>query len=157
MSSDARPNLLRALAQRKTVWLAVPAIAAIAVLVLIGRSAVTTPVAEAEASAAVATTAPQPVAATPPEPVAFTSDQKKQIEDIIKSYLVANPEIFLDVQNALEEKMEKQQAEKLKVAIADNAAEIYWPLKAARLTRRGPCTSRGPRRTSCGPSTSCTS
>jgi len=125
MSSDARPNLLRAIAQRKTVWLAVPAIAAIAVLVLIGRSAVTTPVAEAEASAAVATTAPQPVAATPPEPVAFTSDQKKQIEDIIKSYLVANPEIFLDVQNALEEKMEKQQAEKLKVAIADNAAEIY--------------------------------
>ena len=126
MSSSSRPSLLRTLADRKAVWLAVPALAAIAALVLIGKSAVTTPVAEAETAALVVATPPvQPVAATTPEPVAFTTDQKKQIEDIIKSYLITNPEIFLDVQTALEEKMEKVQAEKLKVAIADNAAEIY--------------------------------
>jgi len=126
MSSSSRPSLLRTLADRKAVWLAVPALAAIAALVLIGKSAVTTPVAEAETVALVVATPPvQPVAATTPEPVAFTTDQKKQIEDIIKSYLITNPEIFLDVQTALEEKMEKVQAEKLKVAIADNAAEIY--------------------------------
>jgi protein-disulfide isomerase len=119
MSSDSRPFA------RKTVWLAIPAIAVLALLVFIGRSAVTTPVAEAETTAAANTVPVETVAATAAQSVAFTPDQKKQIESIIKSYLVANPEIFLDVQNALEEKMEKDQAEKLKVAIADNASEIY--------------------------------
>jgi len=116
MSTSPRPSLLHTFAQRKVVWLAVPAVAAIAGLVLIGKAAVTTPIAEAETAVVATATA---------QPAAFTPDQKKQIEDIIKSYLVANPEIFLDVQTALEEKMEKDQAEKLKVAIADNAAEIY--------------------------------
>ncbi len=126
MSTSPRPSLLHTLAQRKVVWLAVPAVAAIAALMLIGRAAVTTPVAEAETAAVATTTAPsQPTADPTAKPAAFSPDQKKQIEDIIKSYLVANPEIFLDVQTALEEKMEKDQAEKLKVAIADNAAEIY--------------------------------
>jgi protein-disulfide isomerase len=132
MTTPSRPSLLRALAERKTPWLAVPAVAALIALVLIGRSAVTAPVAEAETSTLAMATAPaQPVAdkpvatAVPAQPAAFTPDQKKQIEGIIKSYLVANPEIFLDVQTALEDKMEKEQAEKLKVAIADNAAEIY--------------------------------
>ncbi len=120
MSSDSRQTFLGT----KALWLAAPAIAALALLVFIGRSAVTTPVAEAVTTAVAETTPPVQPAATP-QPVAFTADQKKQIEDIIKSYLVANPEIFLDVQTALEEKMEKEQAEKLKVAIADNAAEIY--------------------------------
>ncbi len=122
MSSDPRQSSLGA----KVLWLAVPAVVALALLVFLGRTAVTTPEAEAETSP-VAVTAPaaQPAAAATAQPVAFSDDQKKQIEDIIKSYLIANPEIFIDVQNALEEKMEKEQAEKLKVAIADNAAEIY--------------------------------
>jgi protein-disulfide isomerase len=127
MSTSPRPSLLHTLAQRKVVWLAVPAVAAIAALMLIGKSAVTTPVAEAETAALATATAPSQPGAAPAvaQTAAFTPDQKKQIEDIIKSYLVANPEIFLDVQTALEEKMEKDQAEKLKVAIADNAGEIY--------------------------------
>ena len=100
------------------LWLAVPAIAALALLVYVGRAAVTPPTAEGETSA-LATAVPKA------EPAAFSDGQKRQIEDIIKSYLIANPEIFLDVQNALEEKMEKEQAKKLKVAITDNAAEIY--------------------------------
>jgi len=123
MSSSTRPSLLRALTERKVVWLAVPAVALIAGLMLIGKASVTTPVAEAETAQA-AVTAPPATAATA-DTVAFSPDQKKQIEDIVKGYLIANPEIFLDVQTALEEKMEKQQAEKLKVAIADNAGEIY--------------------------------
>jgi protein-disulfide isomerase len=132
MTTPSRPSLLRALAERKTPWLAVPAVAALIALVLIGRSAVTAPVAEAETSTLAMATAPaQPVAdkpaatAVPAQPAAFTPDQKKQIEGIIKSYLVANPEVFLDVQTALEEKMEKEQAEKLKAVVAENAAEIY--------------------------------
>jgi len=121
MSADPRQSSFGT----KVLWLAVPAIAALALLVFIGRAAVTPPVKEAETNALAMTAPVQPVAATKAEPAAFTDDQKKQIQDIIKSYLIANPEIFLDVQNALEDKMEKDQAEKLKVAIADNAAEIY--------------------------------
>lgn len=56
---------------------------------------------------------------------AFTADQKKAIETIIKDYLVANPELFLEIQSALEQKMDKIQSEKLKVALKDNAADIY--------------------------------
>jgi len=123
MSSTPRPSFLSTLAQRKVLWLAVPAIAALAVLVMIGTSAVKTPVMKvAEADM---TPPPAPTPAKPTEQARFSPDQKQQIQEIIKDYLVANPEIFLEVQTALEDKMEKDQAAKLKLAIADNAAAIY--------------------------------
>ena len=112
----------------KVLWLAVPAVIAVVLLVLAGQWAVQSPVTTA------ATAAPEPAAAPQPEPAkmaAFTLDQKQQIEKIIKDYLITNPEIFIEVQTALEEKMEKEQAEKLKVAIAENAAEIYREPDAA--------------------------
>jgi protein-disulfide isomerase len=55
----------------------------------------------------------------------FDASQKAAIEAIIKQYLLTHPELMLDVQAALEERMEKIQAEKLKTALADNAAEIF--------------------------------
>jgi protein-disulfide isomerase len=56
---------------------------------------------------------------------AFSPDQKQAIEKIIKDYLIANPELMIEVQNALEAKMEKLQAEKLKTAVAEYAKDIY--------------------------------
>jgi protein-disulfide isomerase len=56
---------------------------------------------------------------------AFSGDQKAAIEKIIKEYLIANPEVLLEANNVLEAKMEKQQAEKMKTALADNAKEIF--------------------------------
>ena len=56
---------------------------------------------------------------------AISPTQKVAIEKIIKDYLLANPEVMLEVQNVLEAKMEKIQAEKTKAAMADNAKEIY--------------------------------
>ena len=61
----------------------------------------------------------------------FSADQKKAIEKIVKDYLVANPEVMLEVQNLLEAKMEKQQAEKLKTALTENAKDIYRSSNAA--------------------------
>jgi protein-disulfide isomerase len=55
----------------------------------------------------------------------FSDAQKSAIREIVKDYLLANPEIMLEVQNALEAKMEKIQAERLKSALSNNAAEIY--------------------------------
>lgn len=55
----------------------------------------------------------------------FSAEQKKAIEDIVKEYLLANPDVFLEIQTALEAKMEKIQAEKLKAALTSNAADIF--------------------------------
>ncbi|CAA2142150.1 DsbA family protein [Hyphomicrobium sp. ghe19] len=56
---------------------------------------------------------------------AFTDDQKKALGDIIKDYLVKNPEIMIDVQNALDEKSQKEQEARLKSFMAENAKSIY--------------------------------
>lgn len=55
----------------------------------------------------------------------FSDEQKKALADIIKDYLVKNPEVMIDVQNALDEKVEKQQRAKLQSFMAENAKEIY--------------------------------
>ena len=55
----------------------------------------------------------------------FNEQQRAAIGKIVKDYLVANPEIMVDVQTALEAKLEKEQAEKLKTFMAANAKTIY--------------------------------
>ena len=55
----------------------------------------------------------------------FTAEQTQAIQRIIKDYLLANPEIFAEVQQAFEAKAEAEQAEKIKVAIKGKAAEIF--------------------------------
>lgn len=56
---------------------------------------------------------------------AFTDEQKKAIGEIVKDYLTKNPEIIVEVQQALEAKMEQEQAEKLKSFMSENAKVIY--------------------------------
>ncbi|MEZ5815733.1 MAG: DsbA family protein [Hyphomicrobiaceae bacterium] len=58
-------------------------------------------------------------------PAPFDEKQRSAIEAIVKDYLLKHPEVMLEVQTALEEKMEKIQAEKLKTALAANASEIF--------------------------------
>jgi protein-disulfide isomerase len=55
----------------------------------------------------------------------FNANQKRAIETVIKSYLLNNPEIFLEIQSALETKMAKEEAEKTKSLVAKHAKEIY--------------------------------
>jgi protein-disulfide isomerase len=55
----------------------------------------------------------------------FSPDQRRAIEGIVKDYLVRNPEIFLEVQSALEIKMAKDEAERTKKMVAEHAKEIY--------------------------------
>ena len=57
----------------------------------------------------------------------LSSGQRKEVEAIIKDYLINNPEIMIEVQNALEAKMEKIQSERVAAAIKSNAAEIFRP------------------------------
>ena len=52
---------------------------------------------------------------------------RAEFEALIKDYLLRNPEVMVDVQTALETKMEKIQSEKSAVALKDNASEIFQP------------------------------
>lgn len=55
----------------------------------------------------------------------FTPEQDAQIRAIIKDYLINNPEILMEMQTAFESKMEKVRGEQLKVALSENAKEIF--------------------------------
>jgi len=80
-----------------------------------------------------------PAPAQSPEPAqqaaaagqgSFSAQQKADIEQIVKDYLLTNPQIMLEVQAALEEKMEKENADRMKVALQTNAAELFRSEKA---------------------------
>ena len=73
------------------------------------------------AFAATFTPSPRPALAAD----AFTEEQKAQIGNIVKDYLLKNPEVIIEMQTALEAKMEKEQAEKLKSFMSENAKDIY--------------------------------
>lgn len=59
------------------------------------------------------------------ETAAFNDDQKKAIGEIVKQYLLDHPDVLIDVQNALEAKLEKEHSERLQKFMSENAKEIY--------------------------------
>lgn len=122
-------SALQALTSRKGVLIAVPLILVGGLILGFSRSSPVRPT-QASAPAAVVTMPAQ--AANPPVQLAqakvggsFTEAQKAELHIIIKEFLLANPEVFADVQQALEAKMEKVQADKMATALKENAAEIF--------------------------------
>ncbi|NJM55663.1 MAG: DsbA family protein [Verrucomicrobiae bacterium] len=65
----------------------------------------------------------KPVTSAHAQGVAVTD--KAAIEKIVREYLLENPELFIEIQSALEAKMEKQQSEKFKAALSENAKDLY--------------------------------
>jgi protein-disulfide isomerase len=137
----------RSLVSRKSIALLAPAVVLLGATLAVGQA---TPPPPAEVAKAAPPALPQvaPVsiaqaaapAAAPSEPAAasapkaeststatFTPEQRKALEGIVKEILVGNPEILLEAQNALEAKMDKIQAERMAVAIKDNAGELFRP------------------------------
>jgi protein-disulfide isomerase len=55
----------------------------------------------------------------------FSPEQRTAIEEIVKSYLLQNPEILIDVQQALEQRMEEQRTASLSKAMKENADDLY--------------------------------
>lgn len=55
----------------------------------------------------------------------FNDAQKRGIEQIVKDYLLQNPQVLVEVQTALEQKMAKEEAERTKSLVAENAKDIY--------------------------------
>ena len=64
-----------------------------------------------------------PLVATPA--VAFDDAERKQVEQIIRDYLLNNPELMIEVQQALEAKQQEQQKVAAAQALRDNADAIF--------------------------------
>lgn len=126
MSSTSRSNFLNNLSQHKVILLAVPTLLVLAGLFVIGRQTEKAPAAVA-AAGVVQPASPVTVAGSEN----FSAGQQQAIEQIIKEYLIKNPEILIEAQGALEVKLEKAQAKRLKVAIAENAEQIFRQPNAA--------------------------
>jgi protein-disulfide isomerase len=131
-----------ALGSRKGLLLLTPAILLVGTALAIGQNAPppAPPAAKTEAAAPIApaakteaapaataeTAAPAPQQSAAAEG-ALSPAQRKAVEGIVKEFLIANPEVLLEAQNALEAKMDKIQAERTAAAIKGNAKEIYRP------------------------------
>jgi protein-disulfide isomerase len=122
MPAKSPASLLAALASRRGAALLVPPMLLLGATLAVGQSAPQP--AQLAQAAPPATGAPQPAAAPSS---AFTPAQRKEIEAIIKDILLNNPEVLLEAQNALESKMDKIQADRMAVAIKENAGELYRP------------------------------
>ena len=61
----------------------------------------------------------------PAQAFAFDDQQKKELGEFIKQYLIENPEIMLEVQDALQKKQQMAQQVKATVAIENNTDGIF--------------------------------
>lgn len=107
---------------RKGPLVAIPLLAAIAGAAFVMARAVI-PVSAGDSAPAVA-----PAASAVP---GFTEEQKNSVESIVKSYLLSHPELLLEMQVAYEAKAQKEQEQKTKAMVAENAKDIYRQPDAA--------------------------
>jgi protein-disulfide isomerase len=122
MPARQSASLLDALTSLKGAALLTPAILLVGAALAVGQTSQSS-----APPAPAATTEPAGTQSSAPTVSAFTPAQRKELETIIKDILLNNPEIMLEVQNALESKMDKIQAERMAVAIKENATELYRP------------------------------
>ena len=132
MPAKPSASLIDALTSMKGAALLVPAILLVGATLAVGQTAA--PTAPPDQAATTEPASPQSAAPAPasqasdtPSSSAFTPAQRKELETIIKDILLNNPEIMLEVQNALESKMDKIQAERMAAAIKENATELFRP------------------------------
>jgi protein-disulfide isomerase len=120
--------IVDALSSKKGGALLAPAILLVGTALAIGQNQLPPPAAQApKAESATAPTAQPAPQKTASSEGGLTAPQRKEVESIIKEYLLNNPEVMMEVQTALEAKMDKIQGERTALAIKQNAAEIFRP------------------------------
>lgn len=124
--------IVDALISKKGLALFAPAIMLLGSVVAIGQNTPpATPPGLAQAAPVPAPTpVPPPIVSAPAKATpseSLSAAQRKEVHGLIKEFLVGNPEILLEVQNALEAKMDKLQNERVAAAIKGNAKEIFRP------------------------------
>jgi protein-disulfide isomerase len=126
--------VIDALTSKKGAALLAPALLLVGTALAIGQNQ-TPPSGPSPSAPAQSAPAPAPTTAattSAPTKVAsteggFSAAQRQEVESLIKDYLLNNPEVLMEAQNALEAKMEKIQGERTVAAIKQNAAEIFRP------------------------------
>ena len=63
--------------------------------------------------------------AIPAQAQNFSADQRKEIESIIKSYLLEHPEVMQDVMAELDKRQQVADAEKHRAAVVENKATLF--------------------------------
>jgi len=64
-------------------------------------------------------------AAAPAQAQTFSADQRQEIGNIVKDYLLAHPEVMQDVMAELEKRQQAAEAEKHRAAVVDNKAALF--------------------------------
>ena len=126
MTQSFVTTLVDGITSRKGAMLLVPAILLLGATLAVGKNAgqaLEAVAVETPDSTAAATTAVATEKAT--SGGSFSANQRKSIETIIKDYLLANPEVMIEVNSVLEAKMDKIQAERMAVALKENATELF--------------------------------
>jgi len=70
-------------------------------------------------------TPPASPATAPASPDAFSAAQAREIENIVKNYLVQHPEVLQDAMEALDRRQKEAEADKARITIKDNNATIF--------------------------------
>jgi protein-disulfide isomerase len=55
----------------------------------------------------------------------FSADQRREIETIVKDYLLAHPEVMQDVMSEMEKRQQAAEAEKHRAAVVENNATLF--------------------------------
>jgi protein-disulfide isomerase len=63
--------------------------------------------------------------AQPSSPKSFSDDQRRDIENIVKDYLVSHPEVLQEAMDALDKRQKEADADKARMTIRDNNATIF--------------------------------
>jgi protein-disulfide isomerase len=130
--------IIDGLMSRKGLALIAPGIVLLGSVVAIGQNMPPAATPSATPPAQVQAVPPVPAPAPVPPPAAsapaksaasekLSAAHRTEVQGLIKEFLVSNPEILIEVQNALEAKMDKLQSERVAAAIKGNAKEIFRP------------------------------
>ncbi len=98
-----------------------------AMMLLSPLAAAQTPVTQTPVTQTPVTQAPAAQAPAAPAPAAqtFSGDQRREIEDIIKTYLVAHPEVLQVAMDALDKQQKQADADKARATIKKENATIF--------------------------------
>lgn len=128
MSANIFAAVLDAVTSRKGAALVAPAVLLLGATLAVGQN-LAPPV-----SGGASSTSASPILAQVSDKAApaqalgtITPSQRKEIETIVKEYLIANPEVLFEAQNALEAKMDKIQADRTAAVLKEKSAEIFHP------------------------------
>lgn len=123
--------VINALTSKKGAVLLAPAILLIGSALAIGQNQPAAPAQAPKAEVATQAPAPAPAPGAPAKVAAveggLSATQRKEVEALVKDFLLNNPEVLMEAQNVLEAKMEKIQAERTAAAVKQNAQEIFRP------------------------------